>query len=316
MIFRIKPADNFIWNQQELAQFLAAHQGKDIVIENGTEGCCAHAVGLYHWLDKFEFASVTIKTSNPLERHDCYRIKIVLPWKFLQVSQIIDSRWHTWNRQQVFGTVFGRPLWHRLGIAAHLLTQHRTISAVGFTADPRNQDQRELFELTALWQHSPVGLQNFAQIWDQLPLYHTDVDAYTPGAHLTDGYVAQTQRIYQHFFVDIAAETFTSGQCFFVTEKTVRPMLLKKPFIIMGSKDHLAYLKQLGFRTFADFWNEDYDGYSGQQRYERILALIDQLASKSLDELEQMYWDMQYTLDHNYNLLINQNYNRQLKSLQ
>lgn len=315
MIFRIKPADNFIWNQAELAQFLAAHQGQDIVIENGTEGCCAGAVGLYQWLDRFEFASVTIKTSNPLEQHDRYRIEIVLPWKFVQVSQPIEDCWHTWNQQQVFGTVFGRPLWHRLGIASHLLTHHKPISAVGFTADPHNQDQRELFELTELWQHSPRSLQNFAQVFDQLPLYHRDVDPYTPGAHLTDGYVAQTKRIYQHFLIDIVAETFTSGHCFFVTEKTVRPMLLKKPFVAMGSKDYLAYLRQLGFRTFADFWSEDYDGYSGQQRYEHILALIDQLAAKSLTELESMYWDMQYTLDHNYNLLMSNGYAKKITAL-
>ena len=117
MLFRIKPADNFIWNLTDLVKFLTQHQGQRIVIENGTEGCCARAVGLYHWLDQFEFESVTIKTSNPLEHHDRYQIEIVLPWKFVQVSQPIDSVWHTWNKHRVFGTAYGRPLWHRLGIA-------------------------------------------------------------------------------------------------------------------------------------------------------------------------------------------------------
>ena len=315
MIFRIKPADNFIWNRAELVEFLVANQTQDIVIENGTEGCCARAVGLYQWLDRFQFSSVTIKTSNPLEHHDRYQIEIVLPWKFAKVSQPIDSQWHTWDRSCVFGTVFGRPLWHRLGIAAHLLANHKHISAVGFTADPKNQDQRELFELTELWQHSPASVQNFAQVFDQLPLYHAEVDPYTPGAHLTDGYVAQTQRIYQHFLIDIVAETFTSGNCFFITEKTMRPMLLKKPFVVMGSVNYLDYLHQMGFRTFGDFWDESYDGFSSAERYSRILALIDQLATKSVDELEAMYWDMQYTLDHNYNLLMSQQYKKTVQQL-
>ena len=66
----------------------------------------------------------------------------------------------------------------------------------------------------------------------------------------------------------------------------------------------------MGFRTFSDFWNEDYDGYEGKERYVKILKLIDMLAQKSTDELERMYWDMQYTLDHNYNLLLTQTYNK------
>jgi len=76
----------------------------------------------------------------------------------------------------------------------------------------------------------------------------------------------------------------------------------------MGSKNYLDYLHQMGFRTFGDFWNEDYDGYEDKERYVKILQLIDDLSKKSTVELEKMYWDMQYSLDHNYNLLLNQNY--------
>ena len=65
----------------------------------------------------------------------------------------------------------------------------------------------------------------------------------------------------------------------------------------------------MGFRSFGDFWSEDYDGYDGKDRFIRMLTLIDNLANTPISKLEQMYWDMQYTLDHNYNLLKNQNYN-------
>ena len=92
-------------------------------------------------------------------------------------------------------------------------------------------------------------------------------------------------------------------------------MWLKKPFIIFGSKNYLEYLRQMGFRTFSDFWNEDYDGYEGPERFKKILELIDQLAIKSRDELESMYWDMTYTLDHNYRLLNSQSYNTKITEL-
>jgi hypothetical protein len=315
MKFRIKPADTFIWNLQELVDFLIANQQQSITIENGTEGCCARSISLYSWIDKFTFSSVTIETSNALEQHDRYDIKLTIPWKFLKVKRPIDQKYHIWNQQAIFGTVYGRPLWHRLGIVAHLLTNHSTISCIGCQADPKNQNQSKLFELNQLWVHDPSSLVKFANIQHQLPCTHINIDQYTPGATLTDGFVQQAERIYQNFLIDIVAETFTSGNCFFITEKTVRPMLLKKPFIIFGSKNYLEYLRQMGFRTFADFWDEDYDGYEGADRYVRILNLIDKLAGKSFDQLESMYWDMQYTLDHNYNLLLTQGYSKTIKEI-
>ena len=93
-------------------------------------------------------------------------------------------------------------------------------------------------------------------------------------------------------------------------------MLMKKPFVVFGGKNYLEYLRQMGFRTFEDFWDESYDGYSEADRYMQILVLIDKLAQKSLEDLETMYWDMKYTLDHNYNLLISQGFNRQIKLIQ
>lgn len=316
MKFRINPADTFIWNLSELVDFLIANQNTDIVIENGTEGCCAHTVGLYHWLGKFKFTSVNIRTSNILEHHPVYTVTHLRPWKFVTVEQPVDSAYHTWNKKSIFGTLYGRPLWHRLGIAAHLLTHHKDTSEVGMLVNPTDQDKRELFELTQLWQHSPASTVDFANIQNQLPKVHPEIQEYTPGATLTDGFVAQSKQVYVNFLIDVVAETFTSGNCFFVTEKTVRPMLLKKPFIVFGSRDFLAYLRQMGFRTFSDFWDETYDGYSGTERYNRILALIDSISCKSKDELEAMYWDMQYTLDHNYNLLISKQFNKSITQIQ
>ena len=86
-------------------------------------------------------------------------------------------------------------------------------------------------------------------------------------------------------------------------------MLLKKPMIVMGSQDFLGYLRQLGFKTFNNFWDENYDGVAEQNRYQKILDLVDYLAQRPIDELVDMYQRMQPILDHNYNLLMRQRYN-------
>ena len=93
-------------------------------------------------------------------------------------------------------------------------------------------------------------------------------------------------------------------------------MLLKKPFIMFASKHHLAYLKQMGFKTFRDFWNEGYDDTDGVNRYLQILKLIDWIAQQPMDALADMYQRMQPILDHNYNLLIRQNYDMDITKIQ
>jgi hypothetical protein len=151
-------------------------------------------------------------------------------------------------------------------------------------------------------------LIEFSKIVSQFPRGHDDVEQYTPGATLTDGFVKQTERVYKNFLIDIVAETFTTGDCFFITEKTVRPMLLKKPMIVMGPQDFLEYLRQMGFKTFNDFWDENYDGFAEQNRYQKILELIDHIAQHPMDKLVDTYQRMQPILDHNYDLLMRQGY--------
>jgi hypothetical protein len=308
-IFKIIPADNFIWNQKELIDFLIVHRGSPIELSTNQEGCCGKSIGVYQLLEQFKYTQVKLYTANSIEHHDKYEI-IADPhtWKFLKVSKKIEADFQQWNCRKIFGTVFGRPIWHRIGIAAHLYANHADKSLVGFFSDPNNIDQRELFEIQKLFQNDNNSFINFANTLKYFPLRHSEVSDYAPGYSMTDEFTNQTKTIYQHFLIDIVAEPFTSGDCFFITEKTIRPMLLKKPMIVMASKNHLDYLHQMGFRTFSDFWSEEYDGFEERDRYLKILELIDLIAKKSINELKDMYMAMQYTLNHNYNLLMSQSY--------
>ena len=83
----------------------------------------------------------------------------------------------------------------------------------------------------------------------------------------------------------------------------------------MGSQDSLGYLRQMGFKTFHNFWDEDYDGFAQENRYQKILELIDQIAQHPIDALVDMYKRMQPILDHNYNLLISQSYKKTITKI-
>jgi hypothetical protein len=277
------------------------------VIDTHEEGVCLQSAGVYQLLENFGFTDVRIETNNPLEQHSQYMIDVVNPWKFFKVTSQDYRQYHTWNKNKIFGCLYNRPLWHRIGLAAEIQHKHHGISLLNFRADPQDVDQQQLFEIQQLFEKSPGSLDRFSSVRLSWPLQIETTDSYTIG-NTTNGHTDQLAGFYPEFLIDIVAETWIQGRCFFPTEKIVRPMLLKKPMIVMGSQDSLEYLRQMGFRTFYEFWDEDYDGFSEENRYQRILELIEWISKQSNDSLAHMYQRMSTILDHNYNLLMRQGY--------
>ena len=105
---------------------------------------------------------------------------------------------------------------------------------------------------------------------------------------------------YNNIFVDVVCEKMITGQTFFPTEKTARPLATKTPFLIMASPNYIKNLRRLGFRSFGRFWDESYDYQQGVQRVESIQSIIDELARLPMNELQTMYEEMSPILEHNY----------------
>ena len=76
----------------------------------------------------------------------------------------------------------------------------------------------------------------------------------------------------------------------------------------MGNKNYLLYLRQIGFKTFYEFWDEDYDGFDEKLRYIKILKLIDQIGSLDFTKIKSLYKNMQHIIEHNYQLLKTRSY--------
>ena len=304
--FDIHPANTTFWNRDDFIKFLINNQGQSINITTSKEGPCLDTIGVYRLLEQFNYKNVTIQTNNLLEQHAQYQIQFINPFGFFKIEHCNYNKFHAWNQAKIFGCFYNRPLWYRIGLAANLQFTYADCSTINVRCDPSKIDKRVLFETQQLFENHLDSFIKFSNVVNCWPIQLETIDTY--GFCNTSEHTDQLAEFYLNFLIDVVAETWTAGRTFFSTEKTVRPMLLKKPFIVMGSRDYLCYLRQLGFRTFNDFWSEDYDGYEGQERYIKILQLIDNLSKKSKSELNDMYCSMKYTLDHNYDLLQNQNY--------
>jgi len=88
------------------------------------------------------------------------------------------------------------------------------------------------------------------------------------------------------------------------SEKVINAMKAGRPFIVASSAGTLAYLRQHGFKTFSEFWDESYDDEINHElRLQKIMQLIDYIDSMSIDELKILYSKIKPTVEYNFRWL-------------
>lgn len=110
------------------------------------------------------------------------------------------------------------------------------------------------------------------------------------------------EEYYNSAFVDIVTESRFAQPTANYSEKTYQAIQYKRPFILAAPPHTLKYLKEQGFKTFSDFWDESYDDeYDHGIRLTKIFDLIDFIGNKSIQELTEMLKRMEDILIYNYN---------------
>ena len=104
----------------------------------------------------------------------------------------------------------------------------------------------------------------------------------------------------------IVTETIYYDPKLHLTEKIFKPIIAKRPFILVGAPGNLAYLKRYGFKTFDRWVDESYDQELDHYiRIEKITAEINRLCNLSPAELKQMHREMQEVLEYNFQFFYN-----------
>jgi hypothetical protein len=103
----------------------------------------------------------------------------------------------------------------------------------------------------------------------------------------------------------VVTETVATGRRHHLTEKTFKPIALGMPFVIVGTRGSLKYLRSYGFRTFDGIWDESYDDAEDDVRIQRIASLL-----RSLDELpvharQDLFEACHDVIEHNWNHFYN-----------
>lgn len=104
----------------------------------------------------------------------------------------------------------------------------------------------------------------------------------------------------------VVTETIFYDEKLHLTEKIFKPIVARRPFLLVGAPGNLAYLKSYGFRTFDRWIDESYDlEKDPDQRLAKIVNELDKLCKLSELELIQVYNEMQEILEYNFQWFYN-----------
>ena len=96
----------------------------------------------------------------------------------------------------------------------------------------------------------------------------------------------------------VVTETVYYDHSLHLTEKIFKPIVTKRPFILVGAPGNLAYLKRYGFKTFDRWIDESYDNETDPTK--RIDMITTQLEALSEIDLLTQQKEMQEVLEYNH----------------
>ena len=312
--------DTFIKNESEwMSKIIDSAHKFDVVEIRMKEGAALEEIG-YKGKKLLEILSdVCLKNNWPLTKFSFRVVNLVqntnvwpnitaygYPIHFLclQKSTLESQKQIT----KKFGMFVGRSSWERLALSSYLFNRHssNTIQTYrNYLDKPESMLHIDLDRL--LWQLSCSAkikknfLNDLFNFISHLPLLQSDT--YQGVTHLQWDEGATDKEIlgwYDKIFCDVVCEKMITGQAFFPTEKSARPLVTKTPFLMMAAPNHIKNLRRMGFKSFSQFWDESYDYQQGIQRIEAIQKIIDDLAKLKHNELDDLYRQMLPILEHNH----------------
>jgi len=146
-----------------------------------------------------------------------------------------------------------------------------------------------------------------------------EFDPYTP---LLDKYyhsVSQTLPIamYNQSYVNVVVESdIDYVDNFFLTEKTIKSLIVGMPFIVVSTPNFLKNLQQLGFTTYNQLWDESYDSIIDyKSRVDAVIDLCNNLGKFDWESSKSLLMEIQLKNQNNF-LNLNHVADREFKNFE
>ena len=156
----------------------------------------------------------------------------------------------------------------------------------------------ETVDITSIAQKYTNVYQDITDVFDRadLPrLFAGEATQNMTSCWLTNFNEAADSLVY------VPTETVYFGRRTHITEKTFKAIALEMPFVLVATAGSLAYLREYGFQTFADVFDESYDLETDDiLRIEKVVALLKQLDDLTVEQRQDLHRRCLPVVEHNY----------------
>lgn len=314
------------WGDKEIyfvgelcAKIIESMQNDGTVTLFSKEQRSAKDSGLYYLLNQlsayhnWDKSKITIKTPNYLEKHNQYTIEFMfeegLPYYGIQNEYITCGIEHRpWNYEKTYGMFLGRANVTRIhGIHKHKQFEFSDQGLVSWHHNLREQiDQKVLAEylmVTNQTYEEMVSIPPFSNIGAVLtpPI----IDPKSGGVNWNS--------VYEKIGIELIFETSESNNLLSYTEKLIRPMLYKRPFMLISGQHAIQNFKKIMLPNFfqrleptnnicffEDVISNAYDNDHGIYRVDHVFDILKELILTN--KIQTIIEDCQEGIETNYKL--------------
>lgn len=314
-----------IWyNESEVLQQLESLSRDTLItLDLRSEGPSLHRLGVVDavnaWLAQHRLLPDTVtvtRWSNGNEPIAYKKYMCSVPshfWYFAQKYQVPPEQEFSGVKEHLFGLFLGRATVHRNAILYQvcqqwaerfLISRLTAITPHGTRVpEPWHQPNRKnwrLMETLADWL--PHDQQHVID-WFATQTF-TSIDGRTVRDQFgdPDNHFVHNRSMLEHyhkFNIELVCESYTLGQTFFPTEKTVRPIAGTRPWLIYAAPGYIQQLKHMGFCSFDSVWDESYDQLEGPARWSAMKTVIQYLVDLGPDRLNSVLAEAHQIALHN-----------------
>jgi hypothetical protein len=301
-----------IWhNPSDIEQQLASFPlGQDVVLDINSEGPALAPFGIFELLKKYPHNYSFTKWSNPVEPTPYPRFECS------EISHFFRMSWRYWTDDIentlapcALGLFVGRNStarnyiiydvshhWKEHFLLSKMIMQIHDVWAEKFPTESviidsldRWASAEEYKKIKEWWENPPISSIDGVNVKD----YYREPEISSAAC------ATSLLSYYNQFNIELICETFTYGTTFFPTEKTVRTIIGNKPFLVYGPRNYLKNLKDLGFETFDQWWDESYDNHEGPARWNAMRPVIDAICSWDDDKRQSVIEECKTITQHN-----------------
>lgn len=155
-----------------------------------------------------------------------------------------------------------------------------------------------------------IKVNPFNYAYEKWPIRNSEVEHALDGLQATDVIKNFQDKdfcpdvdtlLYQQAFLLVINETAFNYPNPYLSEKTFKAIASNRPFVIAGAPGTLNLLHNIGFKTFSNIWDESYDQILDPT--DRILAvvnIVEWVCTKSINELKDLYNEIEDILKYNF----------------